>query len=298
MGSNRVTPPTSGQPTAQSQGSTSQNGITPTVNGLSQESTSHNGVTSTISDQPTALNEESTNRNGVTSPVSDQPTALNQESRNRNGVTPPVFDQTRAATLTPQDLQDLSGGDLVWFREQSLRGWWKYLHWAVYLGHGVIVHVQEAEKGHIILLDTLEDYMKRNKRRCSVRRHIAKRKSRPADEVIECAIACVGQAFKYHPIFNNCEHFAKWCKYGKRSSRQVNAGMAIGGMGVGAVAGGCVGIGVGLGVGLGSVVAISVGGMVGGILVIAGVCTLLWMAHKVQQNDEKDLSNTDTSDNL
>lgn len=45
---------------------------------------------------------------------------------------------------------------------------------------------------------------------------------------------------KYNPVFNNCEHFAYYCKVGRHKSEQVNrAGAAVGG----AVAGGVVGTG-------------------------------------------------------
>ena len=40
------------------------------------------------------------------------------------------------------------------------------------------------------------------------------------DEVIERAQSRMGEA-KYHLVFNNCEHFAEWCKTGKAKSDQV-----------------------------------------------------------------------------
>ena len=50
--------------------------------------------------------------------------------------------------------------------------------------------------------------------------------SLPVDAVIMRANSQVGQK-SYNLIWNNCEHFAYWCKTGDSSSNQVNAGAGI-----------------------------------------------------------------------
>ncbi len=193
---------------------------------------------------------------------------------------------------TSTGLHNLQEGDLVRFRESTRQGWWKYRHWAVYIGNGVIVHVQKGDDGHVVTMETIEVYMRRANRKCCLRRHSPKPTTQPASKVVEIAVSCIGMKYKYHPIFNNCEHFAKWCKYGERSSWQVDLGMALWGTSVGALAGGLTVIGVGVGVGCGSVAVLATGGLAAGIIVIAGVSTLAWTAHKLHQQ-EKELRNLD-----
>lgn len=40
------------------------------------------------------------------------------------------------------------------------------------------------------------------------------------DEILRRAVANLGQ-WRYDLLFNNCEHFSKWCRYGRKSSDQV-----------------------------------------------------------------------------
>jgi hypothetical protein len=51
-------------------------------------------------------------------------------------------------------------------------------------------------------------------------------------ETVRRAMSQIGtQKGKYDLVFHNCEHFARWCKYGTAESRQVQyavAGLAIG----------------------------------------------------------------------
>jgi hypothetical protein len=54
----------------------------------------------------------------------------------------------------------------------------------------------------------------------------------PPDVVVKRAVSRLGER-DYHLIFNNCEHFATWCKTGKHESQQVNQAVAaslVGGM--------------------------------------------------------------------
>ncbi len=182
-----------------------------------------------------------------------------------------------------QEVQSLQEGDLVWFREATIKGLWKYRHWAVYIGNGAIVHIQDTEQGHIIIQEILEDYVRQANRRCNFGRHEPSPASRPANEVIERATSCIGKDFHYHPIFNNCEHFAKWCKYGERSSTQVDVGMAAWGTGVGVLVGGVAGVGLGVGVVCGSVATLATCGIAGGVIAVTGISTYVWTARKLRR---------------
>ncbi len=65
--------------------------------------------------------------------------------------------------------------------------------------------------------------------------------SDPPEVVVQRAMSRVGER-DYHIVFNNCEHFAYWCKTGKHRSEQVDtvvaaaaAGGVLGGMLLGGV---------------------------------------------------------------
>jgi len=50
----------------------------------------------------------------------------------------------------------------------------------------------------------------------------------PPDEVVERAMSRIGEE-EYDLVFNNCEHFARWCKTGDRKSEQVKDAAAVAG---------------------------------------------------------------------
>jgi hypothetical protein len=62
----------------------------------------------------------------------------------------------------------------------------------------------------------------------------------PPEVVLKRAMSRLGER-DYHVVFNNCEHFAVWCKTGKHQSEQVDRAIAaslVGGVVGGAVLGG------------------------------------------------------------
>ena len=98
-----------------------------------------------------------------------------------------------------------------------------YFHHGIDCGDGTIIHYREGEAitrssepfftlGETIKIKPYKD-------------------SDPAHVVLERAMSRLGER-DYHIVFNNCEHFAAWCKTGQHRSQQVEnvaAATAIGG---------------------------------------------------------------------
>ncbi|GMR38721.1 hypothetical protein PMAYCL1PPCAC_08916 [Pristionchus mayeri] len=155
----------------------------------------------------------------------------------------------------------LKPGDLIEFKrgDSSSTGCSIYQHWAVYVGliKGVhhVVHYSNEDLsnsarrtfgnfleiiGNVeVQLDVLENVACN----CSCRKNNSRDAVDPPinpEEIVDTAKKSVGQS-GYNILTNNCEHFAHFCRYGKRRSRQANntvrwiGGAAIvGGIAVGA----------------------------------------------------------------
>lgn len=156
-------------------------------------------------------------------------------------------------------LAELSKGDLVEFP----RGY--YSHWGVYKGDEEIVHLAgddndginaNVNSGHVfticgkgfnkacVKVDNFWDVAGSSR----VKKNNNKdKKSKPfdPDEIIERALSKLG-AIPYNVLWNNCEHFAAWCRNGENWSQQAEtflkwvmagaAGVVVGGLAL-AVAG-------------------------------------------------------------
>lgn len=87
-----------------------------------------------------------------------------------------------------------------------------YTHHGIYSGNNKVIHYYKRE----IKLTSLCKFGKKSKI------HIKKyKKYAPASFVIKRAKYRIGEKL-YNPIFNNCEHFAYWCKTGKHKSKQID----------------------------------------------------------------------------
>ncbi|MFM8952875.1 MAG: lecithin retinol acyltransferase family protein [Planctomycetaceae bacterium] len=96
-----------------------------------------------------------------------------------------------------------------------------YLHHGVDIGDGTIVHARPHDfrnplgGGHVVRTSRAEFAAGRPLRVVT---------EPPAayspDEIATRALAHVGRD-GYHPVVDNCEHFATWCATGRRASRQV-----------------------------------------------------------------------------
>lgn len=141
-------------------------------------------------------------------------------------------------------LSELQPGDLIEFP----RG--MYSHWGVYIGNELVSHLAGEENDGINAamrpeyLFTISG-VKFNKARVCLENFwnivedcCAKKNNQrdekwqplPQEEIIGNATRKIGEV-GYSLIYSNCEHFAKWCRYGVHKSDQVDnvvTGAAVG----------------------------------------------------------------------
>lgn len=127
-------------------------------------------------------------------------------------------------------------GDLIAFTR--LKGF--YHHYGINIGNGYIVHLTGSKNE---LLQCFKTFFVRSSR-CEIAQvkkekcaDVVKpgsgslvyieqgkwkdKKPLPEHEIVERALSKVGTS-GYNLLFNNCEHFARWCRYGEEDSKQVN----------------------------------------------------------------------------
>ena len=99
-----------------------------------------------------------------------------------------------------------------------------YTHHGIDMGDGTVVHWALPEASEKSLLDKhqasilrtpLKDFQRDSK--LKIKKY---RNSLPADEAVKRALERLGEN-GYHLVFNNCEHFASWCKTGIPESLQA-----------------------------------------------------------------------------
>ncbi len=98
-----------------------------------------------------------------------------------------------------------------------------YFHHGIDCGDGTVIHYREGES----ITRSAEAFFALGER-ISVKPYTD---SDSPEVVVERAASRLGER-DYHIVFNNCEHFAAWCKTGKHRSQQVEnvaAATAIGG---------------------------------------------------------------------
>lgn len=95
-----------------------------------------------------------------------------------------------------------------------------YTHHGIDIGSGKVVHYSgepgSTEPGRITV-STLEEFLKGGELR--VRRY-RRDASFHREKSATIAMSRVGET-SYHLVFNNCEHFASWCRTGVHWSEQV-----------------------------------------------------------------------------
>jgi hypothetical protein len=96
-----------------------------------------------------------------------------------------------------------------------------YAHHGIDLGDGMVVHFSENKaqpQGTQVVRTSLEEFL-RGGRAQKVR--YSEEGQLDPEETVRLALEALEHASGYHLDFNNCEHFATWCKTGKKQSRQV-----------------------------------------------------------------------------
>ncbi len=111
-----------------------------------------------------------------------------------------------------------------------------YTHHGIYVGGGRVIHFDgEPLRGRAatIVECTPAEFL-RGGRPIVVRRGDAL----PASQVVARAERALADGFgSYRLLFRNCEHFANWCKLGRRRSGQVRWGVSLGVLLLGAASG-------------------------------------------------------------
>jgi hypothetical protein len=115
---------------------------------------------------------------------------------------------------TPDDCGDLRRGDHI---RAGYRG--AAHHDGIYLGNGQVIHLTGApdggKAGARVRIDTLAVFAAG--RPVTVRDYAG---NHDPDAIIARAMSRLGDG-NYHLIFNNCQHFARWCATGDHHSEQV-----------------------------------------------------------------------------
>jgi hypothetical protein len=109
-----------------------------------------------------------------------------------------------------------------------------YKHYGIYVSHSSVIQFAPKKGFELnpadadIVETTLAEFLKGGEL-CVER---SNDKALSPSETVQRARSRIGtQKGKYNLVFHNCEHFARWCKYGTAESRQVQhavAGLAIG----------------------------------------------------------------------
>lgn len=162
----------------------------------------------------------------------------------------PVIMEEKFKRLTRKEF--LESGDVVGIVRKKV--WNLYEHYGVYIGNGKVVHYSGMGtdfKGNVCVQeDTLEHFLKEDKDYFVLyfdKSYVAPRKIQvktefnlddmnlatslcltqknqfklySPQETVKRALSRVGEE-KYDLLFNNCEHFAVWCKTGISESYQV-----------------------------------------------------------------------------
>jgi len=97
-----------------------------------------------------------------------------------------------------------------------------FLHHGIDLGDGTVAHYLE---GREILRSSLEEFSLGQ----SVSM-VSHEESSPAGVTLRRAMSRIGEQ-NYNLLFNNCEHFANWCKTGRHRSGQVEDWLHTGSLG-------------------------------------------------------------------
>ena len=97
-----------------------------------------------------------------------------------------------------------------------------FMHHGIDLGDGTVAHYLEGEE---ILRSTLAEFCRGESARV-----VEHTEADPAGRTLRRAMSRIGEQ-RYNLLFNNCEHFAVWCKTGQHRSGQVERALGSGALG-------------------------------------------------------------------
>lgn len=106
-----------------------------------------------------------------------------------------------------------------------------YSHHGVYIGDDQVVHYSGLHEGlqtGPVVTTSLDDFL--GGADLQIKQHRSAKLS--PEEIKQRALSRLGENL-YHPLFNNCEHFAEWCVMAKHRSKQIDiyASLMAGGAG-------------------------------------------------------------------
>ena len=104
------------------------------------------------------------------------------------------------------EVTDVSSGDHLFVQRLG------YTHHALYYGHGDVIHYS----GDYIVMDSLKAFSGGEK--ILKKNWLESPASYSPTEIIERARLRLGEN-RYNVIFNNCEHFVRWCRCGEKLER-------------------------------------------------------------------------------
>ena len=102
-----------------------------------------------------------------------------------------------------------------------------YSHHGIYIGNDEVIHFASPTGSEIspetavVHKTTLENFLKGGELLVRVYTDEEKKKLRSKDEIIDYAIAHIGEK-GYNIISNNCEHFSNRCAFGSSQSDQID----------------------------------------------------------------------------
>lgn len=150
------------------------------------------------------------------------------------------------------------------------RGW--YWHHGVDVGDGTVIHAPAEPlqwSSRPIERTTRERFADGGAVEAVAHHHPL-----PADEIIARALSRVGDA-RYDVLFNNCEHFARWCVLGEHRSQQVES-LALQGMAWGIAARAGAGWLLRRGAGRAAARFLPVVGPIATVVTVAGLAITVW----------------------
>lgn len=119
-------------------------------------------------------------------------------------------------------IPDLEAGEVI------LTDCGLYDHYGIYVGNNEVVHFSAGRENRLsskhayIQKTSLDEFMENG---LKVER-METTSAYTREQVVLRALEKVGSGRgEYDLLFNNCEHFAHWCKYGSKESKQVKQGV-------------------------------------------------------------------------